>query len=613
MAKILGIDLGTTNSVVAVVEGSEPQVIALADGSRLCPSVFGVSRSGERLVGQLAKRQAITNPDRTVSSIKRQMGTNYRVDIDDKSYTPQEISAQILSKLKADAEAFLGQQVSQAVITVPAYFSDTQRQATKDAGAIAGLDVVRIINEPTAAALAYGAQQEGIQTILVWDLGGGTFDVSILELGEGVFEVKATNGDTMLGGDDWDEAVMMWMAQEFKVSHGVDLTNDRIAMQRLKEAAEKAKMELSSVVTASINLPFISVTAEGPAHLDLLLTRAKFEEMTTGLLNRMKAPTNQAMADARMEPADIQKVLLVGGSTRMPAVQTLVTEMFKQEPHKGLNPDEVVGLGAAIQGGILGGEVKGIVLLDVTPLSLGIETQGGVFTRLIERNTTIPTSKSQIFTTAVDGQTTVDIHVLQGEREFAGDNKTLGRFQLTGIPNKPKGTPRVEVTFDIDVNGIAHVLAKDTATNNKQSLTITSTTSLSKDEVSRLVDEANSLRAEDHKRREVQEMRNRADSLISNAEKLIRENDGRVAAYIVEDVRSAISDARQAFLGADPIAVRAAIDTLTSRVYRLSTAALEAASAASPDKGDGWEEQSLNDDKPEATGVGDSGHGEEPV
>jgi molecular chaperone DnaK len=613
MAKILGIDLGTTNSVVAVVEGSEPQVIALADGSRLCPSVFGVSRSGERLVGQLAKRQAITNPDRTVSSIKRQMGTNYRVDIDDKSYTPQEISAQILSKLKADAEAFLGQQVSQAVITVPAYFSDTQRQATKDAGAIAGLDVVRIINEPTAAALAYGAQQEGIQTILVWDLGGGTFDVSILELGEGVFEVKATNGDTMLGGDDWDEAVMMWMAQEFKVSHGVDLTNDRIAMQRLKEAAEKAKMELSSVVTASINLPFISVTAEGPAHLDLLLTRAKFEEMTTGLLNRMKAPTNQAMADARMEPADIQKVLLVGGSTRMPAVQTLVTEMFKQEPHKGLNPDEVVGLGAAIQGGILGGEVKGIVLLDVTPLSLGIETQGGVFTRLIERNTTIPTSKSQIFTTAVDGQTTVDIHVLQGEREFAGDNKTLGRFQLTGIPNKPKGTPRVEVTFDIDVNGIAHVLAKDTATNNKQSLTITSTTSLSKDEVSRLVDEANSLRAEDHKRREVQEMRNRADSLISNAEKLIRENDGRVAAYIVEDVRSAISDARQAFLGADPIAVRAAIDTLTGRVYRLSTAALEAASTASPDKGDGWEEQSLNDDKPEATGVGDSGHGEEPV
>ena len=583
MAKILGIDLGTTNSVVAVVEGGEPVVIPLADGSRLCPSVVGISKNGERLVGQLAKRQAITNPDRTVSSIKREIGTDHRVTIDGKDYSPQEISAQILSKLRDDAQAYLGERVEKTVITVPAYFSDSQRQATKDAGAIAGLEVVRIINEPTAAALAYGLDQTDAHTVLVWDLGGGTLDVSILELGDGVFEVKATNGDTRLGGDDWDEAVVDWMAGEFKNQTGLDLRADKMALQRLREAAEKAKMELSAVVTTSISLPFISVTPEGPAHLDLSLTRAKFEELTASLVDRMVGPTKQALADARLEAKDLDRVLLVGGSTRMPAVQELAKRLFGQDPHRGINPDEVVALGAAIQGGVLGGEVRDVVLLDVTPLSLGIETLGGVFTPLIDRNTTIPTSQSKVFTTAADNQGTVDIHTLQGERPMAADNKSLGRFQLTGIPPAPRGIPKIEVTFDIDVNGIVHVSAKDTATGNKQAITITSTASLSKEEIARMVAEAESRRAEDQKRRDIQELRNKADTLVYSAEKTARDAARRVDEALVNSVQEKIVNLRTLRDSTDMATVRAAIDALSADVYRLSTALYQAADSAAGD------------------------------
>ncbi|MEJ5297774.1 MAG: molecular chaperone DnaK [Armatimonadota bacterium] len=581
MSKILGIDLGTTNSVVAVMEGAEPVVIPLSDGSRLLPSVVGVSRTGERLVGQMAKRQAITHPDRTVTSIKRHMGTSYRVEIDGVSMTPQEISARILERLREDAAKYLGQDVRKAVITVPAYFSDAQRQATKDAGAIAGLEVVRIINEPTAAALAFGLDRTDAHTVLVWDLGGGTFDVSILEMGDGVFEVKATSGDTHLGGDDWDQALMEWMAAEFRNQTGVDLLADRVAAQRLKEAAEKAKIELSSVVTTAVNLPFISVNQDGPLHLDITITRAKFEEITAHLLKRMEGPTLQALKDARMEPADLDCVLLVGGSTRMPAVRDLMRTMLGKEPLGGFNPDEVVALGAAIQGGVLAGEVREIVLLDVTPLTLGIETLGGVFTPLIERNTTIPTSRSRMFTTAADNQTTVDIHVLQGEREFASDNISLGRFQLTGIQPAPRGTPRIDVSFEIDVNGICHVSARDTATGNRQSITVKATTSLSREEVARLVREAELHRAEDARRRELQELRNRADALLYNAERTARDAEGLVSAALVQMVRDGVAALRQSLAGEDANLIRRQVEQLSADVYRLGAAYYQAKESGS--------------------------------
>src|SRR5438067_899069 len=512
MPRTVGIDLGTTNSVVAVMEGGEPRVIPNAEGSNLTPSVVGFTKSGERLVGAAAKRQAILNPDRTISSIKRKMGTNHRVTIDGKSYSPEEISAMILQKLKADAEAFLGDKVDKAVITVPAYFNDAQRTATKNAGGIAGLEVLRIINEPTAASLAYGLDKKSNETILVYDLGGGTFDVSVLDVGEGVFEVKSTDGDTQLGGDDFDQRIVNYIAEEFKKQQGIDLRNDRQALQRLREAAEKAKIELSNVVQTSINLPFITADQEGPKHLDITLTRAKFDELTHDLVERTKVSFEQALKDASVSASDIDEIILVGGSTRMPAVQDLVKQLGGgKEPHKGVNPDEVVAIGAAIQAGVLGGEVKDVVLLDVTPLTLGIETLGGVMTKLIERNTTIPTRKSETFTTAADGQTTVEIHVLQGEREMARDNKTLGRFHLTGIPPSPRGIPQVEVTFDIDANGIVNVAAKDQATGAQQSITITGTTNLNKDEIDRMVRDAQSHAQEDARLREEAETKNQGE------------------------------------------------------------------------------------------------------
>ncbi len=580
MPKSVGIDLGTTNSVVAAIdETGTPVVITLAEGSRLCPSVVGFSKTGERLIGQLAKRQAVTNPDRTISSIKRQMGTRYRVGIDGTEYSPEEISGMILAKLRSDAEAFLGDVVTEAVITVPAYFSNAQREATKAAGQIAGINVVRIVNEPTAAALAYGQDKSGEQTVLVWDLGGGTFDVCLLALANGVFEVRATSGDTHLGGDDWDIRIIDWMTTEFKKETGIDLTKDRMAMQRLKEAAEKAKIELSTLLTASINLPFISSTPEGPAHLELTLTRAQLEDITQDLLERMIGPTEQAMNDARLEPSEIQRVLLVGGMTRMPVVQERVRSMFGQEPHKGVNPDEIVAMGAAVQAGILNHQITDIVLLDVTPLSMGIETQGGVFTKLIERNATIPTSASQLFTTAVDNQSAVDIHVLQGERDFAVDNKTLGKFQLTGLTQAPRGITKIEVIFDIDQNGIVHVSAKDTLTGNMQKVTITASSGLATNEVDRMVVEAEQYRKADEKRREEQEIKNKADQQIYTAMRIAADARGIVEPSLIESVNQAAGRLTASVNAYDTGGARRSMEELNSSLMALSSALYSAKDA----------------------------------
>ncbi|MCS6831443.1 MAG: molecular chaperone DnaK [bacterium] len=578
MGKTVGIDLGTTNSVVAVMEGGEPVVIPNAEGSRLTPSVVAFTKTGERLVGAAAKRQAIINPDRTIISIKRKMGTRERIRIDDKEYTPEEISAMILQKLKADAEAYLGEKVDAAVITVPAYFNDAQRTATKNAGEIAGLKVLRIINEPTAASLAYGLDKKSNETILVFDLGGGTFDVSILEVGDGVFEVKATSGDTHLGGDDFDMRIVNWAADEFKKETGIDLRKDPQALQRLREAAEKAKIELSSMVETEINLPFITADADGPKHLLYKLTRAKFEELTADLVERLKGPFHQALSDAKLDVKDIDEVILVGGATRMPCVQELVRKLAGKEPNKGVNPDEVVAIGAAIQAGVLGGEVKDVVLLDVTPLSLGIETLGGVFTKLIERNTTIPTRKSEIFTTAADGQTEVEIHVLQGEREMARDNKTLGRFHLTGIPPAPRGVPKIEVTFDIDANGILHVSAKDLGTGKQQAITITGSSNLTRDEIDRMVKEAQAHAEEDRRRREEAEVRNQADSLAYQTERMLRDLGDRVPSDEKLRIEQAISDLRDAINKNDISLIRQRMEALQQESYRLSQRLYEQAS-----------------------------------
>ena len=572
MSKIIGIDLGTTNSCVAVLEGGEPVVIANAEGARTTPSVVAFTKNGERLVGETAKRQAITNPDRTIASIKRHMGENYTVEIDGKSYTPQDISAMILGKLKADAEAYLGEKVSEAVITVPAYFSDAQKQATKDAGKIAGLDVKRIINEPTAASLAYGLDKaDGSQKILVYDLGGGTFDVSVLELGDGVFEVLATNGDTHLGGDDFDNAVLNFLADSFMAEHGIDLRKDNMALQRLKEAAEKAKKELSSAQTTKINLPFITVSEAGPLHMDMDLTRARFDQLTSDLVDRSIEPMKKAMADAGVTNADISKVILVGGSTRIPAVQAAVQKVTGKEPFKGINPDECVAVGASIQAGVLTGEVNDVLLLDVTPLSLSIETLGGVATKLIERNTTIPTKKSQIFSTAADNQTAVDVHVMQGEREMAADNITLGRFQLTGIAPAPRGIPQIEVTFDIDANGIVNVSAKDLGTGKEQQITITSSTKLSEDEINAKIKEAEQYAEEDKKKKEEVEVKNQAEGMLFETEKQMNELGDKVTADEKSKVDGAREDLKKAVEANDVEDIKAKIEALTQAFYPISS------------------------------------------
>jgi len=592
MPKAVGIDLGTTNSVVSVMEAGEPVVIPNAEGGRTTPSVVAFSKTGEVLVGEVAKRQAITNPERTIRSVKRHMGTSWKVDVDGKGYTAQEISARILGKLKRDAEAYLGDTVNQAVITVPAYFDDAQRTATKEAGQIAGLEVLRIINEPTAAALAYGLDKEGKdQTVLVFDLGGGTFDVSVLEIGEGVFEVKSTAGDTHLGGDDWDQEVINWLVKTFKDKEGVDLANDKMATQRLKEAAEKAKIELSSVQETQVNLPFITATSDGPKHLDEKLTRSKFNELTADLVDRCRGPFERAIADAGLKTSDIDHVVMVGGSTRMPAIQDLVHSLSGKEPHKGVNPDEVVAVGAAVQAGVLKGDVKDVLLLDVTPLSLGIETKGGVMHRLIERNTTIPTKRSEVFTTAEDRQPSVEIHVLQGEREMASYNKTLGKFQLVDLPPAPRGVPQIEVTFDIDANGIVHVSAQDKATGKEQSMTITGQSSLAKDDIDRMVRDAESHAEEDRRRREEAEVRNTADTLVYQTEKLISEQGDKLVGTERDDVTSALEATKTALSGSDIEAIKSATERLVTASQTFSQRLYEAAAASGASTAPGGSDQ----------------------